>query len=147
MEFFMTDTIKAYQSKQRKLIALLNKLNLFVKQGSQFGLDLPSEMYAKLENVNKQADEKLKIALIGGFSEGKTSIAAAWLGRLDKSSMKISAAESSNEVTVYDIDNECVLIDTPGLYGFKSQEDSDFQIEKYKDITKNISVKLILFCM
>lgn len=132
----MTDTIKTYQSKQQKLIALLNKLNLFIKQGNQFGLDLPKEMHVKLDNINKQADGKLKIALIGGFSEGKTSIAAAWLGKLDKSSMKISAAESSNEVTVYDIDNECVLIDTPGLYGFKSQENDDFQIEKYKDITK-----------
>ncbi|WP_373819136.1 LeoA/HP0731 family dynamin-like GTPase [Glaesserella sp.] len=145
----MTNTIKIYQDKQQKLIALLNKLNLFVKQGNLFGLDLPKEMYAKLENINKQADEKLKIALIGGFSEGKTSIAAAWLGKLDKSSMKISAAESSNEVTVYDIDNECVLIDTPGLYGFKSQENDDFQIEKYKDITKKYvsEAHIILYVM
>lgn len=145
----MTDTIKIYQDKQQKLIALLNKLNLFIKQGNQFGLDLPKEMYVKLENINKQADEKLKIALIGGFSEGKTSIAAAWLGKLDKSSMKISAAESSNEVTVYDIDNECVLIDTPGLYGFKSQENDDFQIEKYKDITKKYvsEAHIILYVM
>lgn len=145
----MTDTIKTYQSKQQKLIVLLSKLNLFVKQGNQFGLDLPKEMYDKLENVHKQADEKLKIALIGGFSEGKTSIAAAWLGKLDKSSMKISAAESSNEVTVYDIDNECVLIDTPGLYGFKSQENDDFQIEKYKDITKKYvsEAHIVLYVM
>lgn len=145
----MTNTIKIYQDKQQKLIALLNKLNLFVKQGNLFGLDLPKEMYAKLENINKQADEKLKIALIGGFSEGKTSIAAAWLGKLDKSSMKISAAESSNEVTVYDVDNECVLIDTPGLYGFKSQENDDFQIEKYKDITKKYvsEAHIILYVM
>ncbi|HED4421649.1 TPA: dynamin family protein, partial [Pasteurella multocida] len=145
----MADTIKIYQDKQQKLIALLNKLNLFVKQGNQFGLDLPREMYVKLENINKKADEKLKIALIGGFSEGKTSIAAAWLGKLDKSSMKISAAESSNEVTVYDIDNECVLIDTPGLYGFKSQENDDFQIEKYKDITKKYvsEAHIILYVM
>lgn len=145
----MTDTIKIYQDKQQKLVALLNKLNLFIKQGNQFGLDLPKEMYAKLENINTQADEKLKIALIGGFSEGKTSIAAAWLGKLDKSSMKISAAESSNEVTVYDIDNECVLIDTPGLYGFKSQENDDFKIEKYKDITKKYvsEAHIVLYVM
>lgn len=145
----MTDTIKTYQDKQQKLVNLLNKLNLFVKQGNQFGLDLPKEMYVKLENINKQADEKLKIALVGGFSEGKTSIAAAWLGKLDKSSMKISAAESSNEVKVYDIDNECVLIDTPGLYGFKSQENDDFQIEKYKDITKKYvsEAHIILYVM
>ncbi|MFB6349054.1 LeoA/HP0731 family dynamin-like GTPase [Moraxella sp. ZJ142] len=145
----MTDTIKAYQDKQQHLIALLNKLNSFIKQGSEFGLHLPKEMYAKLENINKQADEKLKIALIGGFSEGKTSIAAAWLGKLDKTSMKISAAESSNEVTVYDIDNECVLIDTPGLYGFKTQENDEHQIEKYKDITKKYvsEAHIVLYVM
>lgn len=135
----MTDTVKTYQDKQVKLIQVLNKLNEFVKQGNQFGLDLPKEMHTKLNNaIQTVQGEKLKIALVGGFSEGKTSIAAAWIGKLDKSSMKISAAESSNEVKVYDIDDDCVLIDTPGLYGYKEQENSNFEIEKYKDITKKI---------
>ncbi len=70
-----------------------------------------------MENV---ADQKLKVALVGGFSEGKTSIAAAWIDRLDES-MNIAHQESSDAVKIYDIDNEMELVDTPGLYGFKQR--------------------------
>lgn len=145
----MTDTIKVYQDQKQKLLGLLEKLNAFIKQGDEFGLDLPKEMYAKLENAAKLTDGKLKIALVGGFSEGKTSIAAAWLGKLDKSSMKISSSESSNEVAVYNIADDCELIDTPGLYGYKEQEKNDHEIEKYKDITKKYvsEAHIILYVM
>lgn len=133
----MTETVKAFQEQQQKVLSLLVKLQDFIKQGNEFGLTLPDELQAKLQSAiqNTQAN-KLKIALVGGFSEGKTSIAAAWLGKLDRSTMKISAAESSNEVAVYDIGDDCQLIDTPGLYGFKEQENSANEIEKYKEITK-----------
>ncbi|GAA7096628.1 50S ribosome-binding GTPase [Helicobacter pylori] len=72
---------------------------------------------------------------MGGFSEGKTSIAAAWIDRLDKS-MKIAHQESSDAVKIYDIDNEMELVDTPGLFGFKVKEHDSGKIERYKDITK-----------
>ena len=52
--------------------------------------------------MNEVETNKLKVALIGGFSEGKTSIAAAWLEKLDKSTMKITHQESSDEVKIYD---------------------------------------------
>ncbi|GAA9432771.1 hypothetical protein HpHA286_07810 [Helicobacter pylori] len=52
--------------------------------------------------------------------EGKTSIAAAWIERLDKS-MKIDHQESNDAVKIYDIDNEIELVDTPGLFGFKEK--------------------------
>ncbi|GAA6778971.1 hypothetical protein AOH113_08160 [Helicobacter pylori] len=58
---------------------------------------------------------------MGGFSEGKTSIAATWIERLDKS-MKI--------------DHEIELVDTPGLFGFKEKIADSGKIEHYKDITK-----------
>ncbi|MEE6538245.1 hypothetical protein VWM66_10860, partial [Campylobacter jejuni] len=44
-----------------------------------------------------------------GFSEGKTSIAAAWIERLDKTSMKIDHQESSDEVKIYNIDDEICM--------------------------------------
>ncbi len=57
--------------------------------------------------------------------------------RLDKSSMNISQQESSNEVKVYEVDDNFVLIDTPGLFGFKEQYNADIDaVEKYKDITR-----------
>ncbi|GAA8612883.1 hypothetical protein oki184_06480 [Helicobacter pylori] len=72
---------------------------------------------------------------MGGFSEGKTSIAAAWIERLDKS-MKIDHQESNDAVKIYDIDNEIELVDTPGLFGFKEKIADSGKIEHHKDITK-----------
>ncbi len=98
-----------------------------------------------MENV---AGQKLKVALVGGFSEGKTSIAAAWIDRLDES-MKIDHQESSDEVKIYDIDNEMELVDTPGLFGFKEKITDSGKIEHYKDITKKYisEAHLILYAL
>ncbi len=85
---------------------------------------------------------------MGGFSEGKTSIAVAWIERLDKS-MKIDHQESSDAVKIYDIDNEIELVDTPGLFGFKEKEHDSGKIERYKDITKKYvsEAHLILYAL
>lgn len=147
----MSETLKNYQDNQTKVIHLLSQLEGFIAQGNEFGLEVSTDLKNKLSNSlkNLQSD-KLKIALIGGFSEGKTSIAAAWLGKIDPATMNISAAESSNLVKVYDIDEDYQLIDTPGLYGYKEQVNIDAQeIEKYKDITKKYvsEAHIVLYVM
>ena len=147
----MSETLKNYQDNQTKVIHLLSQLEGFIAQGNEFGLEVSTDLKNKLSNSlkNLQSD-KLKIALIGGFSEGKTSIAAAWLGKIDPATMNISAAESSNSVKVYDIDEDYQLIDTPGLYGYKEQVNIDAQeIEKYKDITKKYvsEAHIVLYVM
>ncbi len=98
-----------------------------------------------MENV---ADQKLKVALVGDFSCGKTSIAAAWIDRLDES-MKIDHQESSDEVKIYDIDDVMELVDTPGLFGFKEKITDSGKIERYKDITKKYvsEAHLILYAL
>ena len=147
----MSTTLKNHQENQSIVVNLLSKLKGFIDQGDEFGLEGTTDLKNKLNNAleNLQSD-KLKIALIGGFSEGKTSIAAAWLGKIDPATMNISAAESSNSVKVYDIDDDYQLIDTPGLYGYKEQENIDIQeIEKYKDITKKYvsEAHIVLYVM
>lgn len=147
----MSETLKNHQDNQTKVIQLLSKLDGFIKQGHEFGLEVSTDIKNKLKNSleNLQAD-KLKIALIGGFSEGKTSIAAAWLGKIDPATMNISATESSNSVKVYDIDENYQLIDTPGLYGYKEEINTDIkEIEKYKDITKKYvsEAHIVLYVM
>lgn len=147
----MSETLRNYQDSQNKVINLLSRLEGFITEGSKFGLTISTDVQNKLKkSVKNVQGEKLKIALIGGFSEGKTSIAAAWLGKIDPATMKISASESSNEVKVYDIDDDYQLIDTPGLYGYKEQMNIDIQeIEKYKDITKKYvsEAHIILYVM
>lgn len=152
MEYNMTNTLQTYQKQQSLSLMLLEKLDRFIEKGNQFGLNLSQDLKKKLNNTihSVKDDNKLKIVLVGGFSEGKTSIAAAWLGKIDPKTMNISAAESSNEVRVYEIDDDYVLIDTPGLYGYKEQENLDsHQIEKYKDTTKKYvsEAHIILYVM
>lgn len=147
----MKSTLDLFLSQNSKAVALLGKLRTFLEQGISLGVNIDPSLFSKLEHVGEHlADGKLKIALIGGFSEGKTSIAAAWMERLDKASMHISQQESSNEVKVYEVADNFVLIDTPGLFGFKEQFNADLQaMEKYKDITRKYvsEAHLVLYVM
>ncbi|AVD84937.1 labile enterotoxin output A [Pseudomonas sp. SWI6] len=147
----MENTLKTFKAQQASALTLLDRLQDFLGQGAQAGIPIDPALIGKLQNaINSMSGEKLKVALIGGFSEGKTSIAAAWMEKLDKSSMKISHQESSNEVKVYEVGEDFVLIDTPGLFGFKEQENTEtHSLEKYKDITKKYVSEshLVLYVM
>ncbi|WP_426173642.1 LeoA/HP0731 family dynamin-like GTPase [Pseudomonas sp. DWP2-2] len=129
----------------------MQKLEAFLQQGEDAGVEIDPNLKSKLQTaIRDVADDKLKIALVGGFSEGKTSIAAAWMERLDRSSMNISQQESSNEVKVYDVNSDFLLIDTPGLFGFKEQFNAQTHaIEKYKDTTRKYvsEAHLLLYVM
>lgn len=147
----MDKTLDVFKAQQARALKLLGKLQAFLVQGEEVGVEIDVSLKHKLDNaINMVAGEKLKVALVGGYSDGKTSIAAAWMEQLDKSSMKISHQESSNEVRIYDAGNDFVLIDTPGLFGFKEQLNLETQqIEKYKDITKKYisEAHLVLYVM
>ncbi|MBL5965444.1 50S ribosome-binding GTPase [Lelliottia amnigena] len=147
----MEKTLDVFKSQQAKNLEILNNLNAFLQQGEAFGIQTEPHLLQKLQTAKENASNgKLHIALIGGFSEGKTSIAAAWMEKLDKASMNISHQESSNEVKVYDVGSDFVLIDTPGLFGFKEQFDEGTQsMEKYKDMTKKYvsEAHLVLYVM
>jgi len=147
----MENTLKSFKAQQASALTLLDRLQVFLGQGAQAGVPIDPALSSKLQNViSSVSGEKLKVALIGGFSEGKTSIAAAWMEKLDRSSMKISHQESSNEVKIYEVNEDFVLIDTPGLFGFKEQENAETHaIEKYKDITKKYVSEshLVLYVM
>lgn len=145
----MSDTVVEFKHQQEKTRQALQKLAAFIEKGRIFGLKPDTTLMDKLVTALKNSEERiLKVALIGGFSEGKTSIAAAWLERLNKS-MNISQQESSNEVQIYRLDNDIELIDTPGLFGFKEQVNSSGEIEKYKEKTKKYisEAHLVLYVM
>ncbi len=115
----MNETLKQFKENQKRNQENLEKLLDFVKTGEKYGIKIEESFKKKINSAFQSAtDQKLRVALVGGFSEGKTSIAAAWIERLDKS-MKIDHQESSDAVKIYDIDNEIELVDTPGLFGFK----------------------------
>ncbi len=115
----MNETLKQFQEIQKRNQENLEKLLDFIHTGEKYGIEIEESFKAKINStIHSATDQKLRVA--GGFSEGKTSIAAAWIERLDKS-MKIDHQESSDAVKIYDIDNEIELVDTPGLFGFKEK--------------------------
>ncbi len=133
------ETLEQFKRNQKRNQEILKKLLDFVKTGEEYGIKVEDSFKDKIRNAMENvADQKLKVALVGGFSEEKTSIAAAWIERLDKESMKIDHQKSSDAVKIYDIDNEIELVDTPGLFGFKEKITDSGKIEHYKDITKKI---------
>ncbi|WQZ46354.1 50S ribosome-binding GTPase [Helicobacter pylori] len=143
------ETLEQFKKDQKRNQENLKKLLDFIHTGEKYGIKVEESLKDKIRNAIKNvAGQKLKVALVGGFSEGKTSIAAAWIDRLDKS-MKIDHQESSDEVKIYDIDNEMELVDTPGLFGFKEKITDSGKIERYKDITKKYisEAHLILYAL
>ncbi|GAA7519936.1 hypothetical protein JP0545_12540 [Helicobacter pylori] len=129
----MNETLKQFKENQKRNQENLNKLLDFVKTGEKYGIKIEESFKEKI-NSAIQSTAKLMVALVGGFSEGKTSIAATWIERLDKS-MKI--------------DHEIELVDTPGLFGFKEKIADSGKIEHYKDITKKYvsEAHLILYAL
>ncbi|AHZ25331.1 LeoA/HP0731 family dynamin-like GTPase [Helicobacter pylori] len=145
----MNETLEQFKKDQKRNQENLKKLLDFIHTGEKYRIHIEESLKDKIRNAIKNvADQKLKVALVGGFSEGKTSIAAAWIDRLDES-MKIAHQESSDEVKIYDIDNEMELVDTPGLFGFKEKITDSGKIEHYKDITKKYvsEAHLILYAL
>ncbi|MCQ2621491.1 50S ribosome-binding GTPase [Helicobacter pylori] len=145
----MNETLEQFKRNQKRNQEILQKLLDFVHAGEEYGINVEESLKDKIHNAIKDVSgQKLKVALVGGFSEGKTSIAAAWIDRLDKS-MKIDHQESSDAVKIYDIDDEIELVDTPGLFGFKEKITDSGKIERYKDITKKYisEAHLILYAL
>ncbi len=145
----MNETLEQFKANQKRNQENLKKLLDFIHTGEKYGIQIEESLKEKIRNAMENvADQKLKVALVGDFSEGKTSIAAAWIDRLDES-MKIAHQESSDAVKIYDTDNEIELVDTPGLYGFKAKEHDSGKIEHYKDITKKYisEAHLILYAL
>ncbi len=145
----MNETLKQFKRNQKRNQENLKKLLDFIHTGEKYGIHIEESLKEKIRNAMENvADQKLKVALVGGFSCGKTSIAAAWIDRLDES-MKIDHKESSDEVKIYDIDDEIELVDTPGLFGFKEKITDSGKIERYKDITKKYvsEAHLILYAL
>ena len=86
----MKNTVEKFKEQQSNSMKVLERLKTYLENGKNIGVDIDNTFINKLDKVISDVEtKKLKVALIGGFSEGKTSIAAAWIEKLDKSNMKI----------------------------------------------------------
>ncbi len=130
-----------------KMEQVLKALESFMQKGQEFGISYEG-WQEKIAHIKEQKG-LLKVALVGGFSTGKTSIIAAWLEDLDKKTMHIDQVESTDQITVYKAKG-CLLIDTPGLFGFKETCDTKtHHTQAYKEKTEKFvsEAHLILYVM
>lgn len=143
-------TVDLFLQEQKSALKRLQDIEAWLVRGKSFGLSL-DELLDKVNNSRKGIEEgRIRIALLGGFSEGKTSVLAAWLGNVEEG-MEIAFEESSDAVRSYEITDGLLhfeIVDTPGLFGYKSKVLDDGELKSYEAISKKyISEAHIVLCV
>ena len=142
------EQFKQYNLQKDAVISQLSQLKDLIVQLDDVGID-STDALQKIENsIENVKDDTLRIALLGAFSDGKTSVIAGWLGHV-MDNMKIDSDESSNELAIYHpnhLPEKCEIVDTPGLFGDKQQLDGRGNVIQFSDITrKYISEAHLIF--
>ncbi|MBW4362297.1 LeoA/HP0731 family dynamin-like GTPase [Flavobacterium taihuense] len=132
------EPLKNFSEQKKQIISHLEKLLHWVREGERLDLDVEDTERKILDVIEGVKSEKIKVALVGAFSEGKTTVAASWLGKVVEN-MKIDPLESSDSIEIYrpeGFEDNCEIVDTPGLFGSKEKVEEDSAGIKYSDITK-----------
>ncbi|WP_206336763.1 LeoA/HP0731 family dynamin-like GTPase, partial [Pseudomonas viridiflava] len=115
----------------------LEQLRAVLDELGEMGADVGSELHKIDSAVHAIESDVLRIALLGAFSDGKTSVIAAWLGTI-MADMNINMDESSDRLAIYSpegLPEKCEIVDTPGLFGDK-EKSVDGERVMYEDLTK-----------
>jgi len=132
------DQVQTFSAEKEAVINTLQRLRGVVSKLDDIGIGSTEQLEKIESSIASLAEDQLRIALVGAFSDGKTSVIAGWLGEI-LPSMKIDIDESSDEIAVYQPQNllgKCKIIDTPGLFGDKRTTGEGIGNVLYSDITK-----------
>lgn len=133
------EQFKQFNASKTEVIKSLDNLHKLVGELEELGLDVSQDIDKIKKAIGDVQSDALRIALLGAFSDGKTSVVAGWLGQVMKD-MKIDTNESSDALAIYRPDNlqdRCEIVDTPGLFGDKEKAAENGAVVQYGDITKN----------
>ncbi|MCO7517314.1 dynamin family protein [Pseudomonas guariconensis] len=133
------EQFKQFDASKTEVIKSLDNLQKLVGALEALGLDVSQDIDKIKKAIGDVQSDVLRIALLGAFSDGKTSVVAGWLGQVMKD-MKIDTNESSDALAIYRPDNlqdRCEIVDTPGLFGDKEKTAENGALVQYGDITKN----------
>ncbi len=136
---------KQHTENKNELLARMDSTKAKIIELEEFGIDI-SESVQKIESAKEMVrNDKISIVLVGAFSDGKTSVAAGWLNeKMDN--MKIDTDESSDEILCYtpsSIPEGCQIVDTPGLFGDKKENDGTITLsEKTKKFISEANIVL-----
>jgi GTPase SAR1 family protein len=131
------EQFKQFNVEKQTTIDTLSKLREVIGEIGGMGIDVQDDLQKIAAALKSIESDVLRIALLGAFSDGKTSVVAAWLGKI-MGDMKIDMDESSDRVAIYKpegLPGQCEIVDTPGLFGDKEKTVNGEQV-MYEDITK-----------
>lgn len=133
------EQFKQFNASKTEVIKSLDNLHKLVGALEELGLDVSQDIDKIKKAIGDVQSDALRIALLGAFSDGKTSVVAGWLGQVMKD-MKIDTNESSDALAIYrpdSLQDRCEIVDTPGLFGDKEKASENGALVQYGDITKN----------
>jgi len=131
------EQFKQFNIEKTVVVEKLTQLEGLLEDLSSLGMNV-DDGFKKIKSALLSIDsDVLKIALLGAFSDGKTSVIASWLGHI-MADMNIDINESSDRIAIYKpegLPEKCEIIDTPGLFGDKEKNIDGSQV-MYSDLTK-----------
>ncbi|HBJ76811.1 MAG TPA: hypothetical protein DDY68_03030 [Porphyromonadaceae bacterium] len=117
-------------------LSKFKELQKILHDGKNLGIDLMDVINKVNSIITTLSSDEINIALIGSFSDGKTSAVAGLLGEV-LDNMNIDQDESSDELTIYNyktLGKNFKIVDTPGLFGYKEKEIEGKDV-KFSDLT------------
>lgn len=131
------EQFKQFSIEKQAAVDSLLKLRGVLEMLGEMEMDIDDDLQKISSAIASVESDILRIALLGAFSDGKTSVIAAWLGNIMED-MNISMDESSDRLSIYKpegLPGQCEIVDTPGLFGDKEREIDGKQV-MYEDLTK-----------
>ncbi len=131
------EQFKQFNVEKQAAINTLGKLREILEELGGMDIDVQDDLNKIAGAISTIESDVLRIALLGAFSDGKTSVVAAWLGKI-MDDMKIDMDESSDRLAIYKpegLPGQCEIVDTPGLFGDKEKTVAGEQV-MYEDVTK-----------
>lgn len=131
------ELFKQFNKDKQATIGTLETLREVLGEIGDLGVDVQDDLTKIASALGSIESDVLRIALVGAFSDGKTSVIAAWLGKI-MDDMKIDMDESSDRLAIYKpegLPGQCEIVDTPGLFGDK-EKSINGEPMMYEDVTK-----------
>lgn len=131
------EQFRQFDVNKQAAIDRLDALREILGELGGMGIDVQDDLDKIAAAISTIQSDVLRIALLGAFSDGKTSVVAAWLGKV-MDNMKIDMDESSDRLAIYKpegLPGQCEIVDTPGLFGDKEKTVNGQQV-MYEDVTK-----------
>ncbi len=131
------ESFKQFAIDKGDTLDRLGRLEGHIRQLGGLGLAVQDDLDKVAAAVKAVAGDVLRVALLGAFSDGKTSVIAGWLGHVMED-MKIEMDESTDRPSIYrpvGLPDQCEIVDTPGLFGDKERTVNG-QTVLYADLTR-----------